>query len=80
LIEEVASNSLAPILQRESFNSPASGDDMSVRIPFMITNAMREQLRIFGFTEKEIYSMPSDKAHDILMQHYQSSLPQSEDL
>ncbi len=53
---------------------------MSVRIPFMITNAMREQLRIFGFTEKEIYSMPSDKAHDILMQHYQSSLPQSEDL
>ena len=76
-IEAVAN---APKLTRKCSDPLESDDKYSVRVPFMITNIMREQLRNLGFTEGDIYSMRSDKAHEILQQHRQSHVLPAEDL
>ncbi len=77
LIDAVAN---APELTRRCSDRLESDDKYSVRVPFMITNIMREQLRNLGFTEKDIYSMRSDQAHEILQQHRQSHVSPAEDL
>ena len=51
----------------------------SVMIPFMITNSMRAQLRELGLTEEEIYKIPTDRAHELLLQH-QHVLSPNEDI